>query len=205
MSPALNARFISRLGIVAFIAMLTSGVVHAQNDPTAPLPRLSLALSNDTGELRYLARGSKIGVDSATASAGFFLSEDRDIVLDAALLFPTTVELGPVSARFGPRAYAALLQEENNDVMAFSLGAEVRLDINRRSGLAVVGHAYYAPDILTFGSADNLTDLSARAELRIAPKLIGFAGMRWFRFDLTEGGGHQDLQDEVFVGASYRL
>ncbi|MET0660902.1 MAG: YfaZ family outer membrane protein, partial [Steroidobacteraceae bacterium] len=100
-------------------------------------------------------------------------------------------------------AYAALLQEENNDVMAFSIGAEVRLDIFRDTGFAVVGRAFYAPDILTFGTADNLQDFSARAEYRLGPRLIGFAGMRWFRLDLTEGAGHQDLQDEVFVGGGY--
>lgn len=190
---------------LAFLALLASGIAHSQTDTSASLPRAEAAFSNDTVELRYLAKGSKVGVDSARASAGFFLSEDRDIVLDAALLFPANLSLGPLTMTFGPRAYAALLQEENNDVMAFSIGAQVRLDVNRRSRLAVVGHAFYAPDILTFGSADNLTDLSARAEIGIAPKLIAFAGMRWFRFDLTEGGGHQDLMDEVFVGASYRL
>lgn len=178
----------------------------AQDSPARSLPRAQLALSNDTAEARYLTSGSKAGVDSARRiSGGVFLSEERDIVFDAELLFPADLELGPISMNFGPRAYAALLQEENNDIMAFSIGAEVRFDIERRTGLAVVGHAFYAPDILTFGSADNLTDLSARAEIRLAERLIGFAGMRWFRFDLTEGGGHEDLQDEVFVGASYRL
>ncbi|MET0987037.1 MAG: hypothetical protein ABW034_16700 [Steroidobacteraceae bacterium] len=45
---------------------------------------------------------------------------------------------------------------------------------------------------------------SERVEIRLAPRLSAFAGMRWFRFDLTEGGGHEDLQDEVFVGVGYR-
>ena len=30
--------------------------------------------------------------------------------------------------------------------------------MNRATGLAVVGTAYYAPDILTFGEANNVTD-----------------------------------------------
>ena len=194
--------------VIAFLLLCSAGteVSVAQNAPAISLPRAEVALSNDTLHLRYLAKGSEAGVDSARRiSGGAFLSEDRDIVLDVELLFPTDLRLGPISIDFGPRAYAALLQEENNDVMAFSVGAEVRVDIERQRGFAVVGQAFYAPDILTFGSADNVTDFSARAEVRVGPRLTAFAGMRWFRFDLTEGGGHQDLQDEIFVGAAYRL
>jgi hypothetical protein len=33
---------------------------------------------------------------------------------------------------------------------------------------AVSGQAFYGPDILTFGSADSLTDLSARVEVNVA-------------------------------------
>ena len=101
--------------------------------------------------------------------------------------------------------YAALLNEENNDVLSITLGTEVRFLLNRSSNLAIVGRAFYGPDILTFGSADNLTDLSARVELEIAPRVVAFGGMRWFEFDLTEGQGEQTLQEEVFVGAGYRF
>ena len=72
-------------------------------------------------------------------------------------------------------------------------------------GLAVSGQAFYGPDILTFGSADCLTDLSARAEMHVAPQMLAFGGMRWFEFDLIEGGGKRTLQEELFVGTGYRF
>jgi hypothetical protein len=77
--------------------------------------------------------------------------------------------------------------------------------LNRRLGLALAGQAFYAPDILTFGSADNLTDLSARAELQVAPQILAFGGMRWFEFDLIDGLGERTLQEELFVGIGYRF
>ena len=81
----------------------------------------------------------------------------------------------------------------------------MRFYIDQRRGFAVSGQAYYSPDILTFGSADNLTDLSARVEYNVATRLQAFAGMRWFEFDLTEGGGERTLQEEIFVGVGYRF
>jgi hypothetical protein len=62
----------------------------------------------------------------------------------------------------------------------------------------------YSPDITTFGSADNLTDLEARIEARLGKRLIGFAGHRWFRMDLLMRE-ERDLQNEIFAGARWQL
>ena len=166
-----------------------------------------LALSNDTLQLRYESSGGNFGVEDSIFSGAFFLSEERDIVLSAGLGFPANIEIGPfpLSLHVGPQVYAALLDEENNDVLAASIGAQVRVLLNRSLGLGVAGHAYYAPDILTFGTADNLTDLMARVELGFGPQVLVFGGMRWFEFDLTSGMGEQTLQEEVFVGFGYRF
>ena len=89
--------------------------------------------------------------------------------------------------------------------MALSLGGEIRFYFDPQRRFAVSGQAFYAPDILSFGSADNLTDLSARAEMQVSERVMAFAGMRWFEFDLVDGGGERTLQEEVFVGLGYRF
>jgi YfaZ precursor len=195
---------------VLAVTFISSGTLLAEEAPPIMQPTAEVALSNDTLQLRYLTSGDKVGAGRSQVSGGFFLSEDRDIVLDGALLYPLDFDLdlgpvGPLTILIGPRAYAALLQDENSDIMALSVGARIRFDILRDIGLAIVGDAFYAPDILTFGSADNLTDLSARAEIGLGPQLTGFVGMRWFEFDLTEGQGERTLQEEAFVGVAWRF
>jgi hypothetical protein len=197
-----------QMRLLAFFHALAVGLIiniATAQDATSNRPSAEVALSNDTLELRYITSGKKIDVERSRASIGFFLSEERDVVFDAGLLVPADVDVERLTILLGPRAYAALLSEENEDVLAMAVGAELRFDLERRSGLAIVGHAYYSPDILTFGSADNLSDLSARAQIRLGPQLTGFAGMRWFEFDLTEGGGTRTLQEEVFVGVGWRF
>lgn len=165
-----------------------------------------IALSDDTLQLRYIASGSEVDLERASrVSGGFFLSESRDIVLSGDVLFPAQLDFDRLQLLFGPRAYAALLEDENSDVLAVSLGVEVRYEFDRASGLALSGQAFYAPDILTFGSANNLTDLSARAEVRVQPRLTIFGGMRWFEFELTEGAGDRTLQEELFAGVGWRF
>ena len=164
-----------------------------------------LALSNDTLQLRYINNATQLAGETTQLQGTVFLSEDRDLVLSAGVLLPVDFRLGNLSVSFGPQIYAALLNEENNDIMAISAGAKVRYLVLPGINLAVAGEAFYAPDILTFGSADNLTDLSARVEIGLSSRVIAFGGMRWFDIDLTEGGGTRTLQEEAFVGFGYRF
>ena len=190
-----------RIAILAAVLASTSAYAQ-QQDAKGQLGEV--ALSNDTLQLRYVGEPGGVGGGGQITGA-FFLSEERDIVLSAGALFPANLDFGRLTLRFGPQAYAALLEEENNDVLAMSVGAEARFVLNQRMGLALSGQAFYAPDILTFGSADSLTDLSARAELQLGPQILAFGGMRWFEFDLIENGGERTLQEEVFVGIGFRF
>jgi hypothetical protein len=190
--------------VVALAGALTTQIAAAQsNAPTGSIAEI--ALSNDTLQLRYETDGGAMGVDDGRLSGAFFLSEERDTVFSVGLMLPTNLNLGRLSLLLGPQVYAALLEDENQDVMSVSLGAQVRFVLIERLGLALAGHAYYAPDILTFGSADSLTDLAARVELDLAEQVKVFGGMRWFEFDLTEGMGERTLQEELFVGLGYRF
>jgi hypothetical protein len=199
----------SRIAAIIPILMLLTDAASAQQSGAGAGAsydsRAEIAVSDETLQLRYVGPGQGIGGDETRLSGAFFLSEGRDVVVSAGLQIPAEFDIGALEIVFGPQLYAALLQEENNDIMALSLGTEVRFDLIPSMGLAVTGHAYYAPDILTFGSADNITDLGARLELNATPRLDIFAGFRWFRFDLTEGGGRETLQDEVVFGVGYRF
>lgn len=186
------------------LTLLAAYPALAQNTDVG-LPAAEIALSDDTLQLRYLTSGEMVNIDDGQLSAGFFLSEERDVVGTLGLLVPVDFDVGPVSFRLGPRAYAALLEEENNDVLSLALGAEVRFDLIRDRRIAIVGSAFYGPDILTFGSADQLTDLDARVEMRVTPRIVGFAGMRWFEMDLTEGGGERTLQEELIAGIRWQF
>jgi YfaZ precursor len=192
--------------LLACIALLLiSDMSIAQESESQLDSTAEIQLSDETLQLRYIDTGDHFGIEKSRLTGAFFLSEARDVVLSAGLQLPANIDLGPVTFTFGPQLYAALLDEENSDIMAMSIGTELRLDLAPSLGLAVTGQAYYAPDILTFGSADNIVDLSARLEVGLADRLILFGGIRLFEFDLTEGEGERTLQDEVFAGFGYRF
>jgi hypothetical protein len=184
------------------LALLIGVPVTAQQIEDGAQASAELALSNDTLDARYLARMRR--GDDSRMMGGVFLGEERDVVLNAGKMFGVDLDRR-FDLSLGPQLYAALLRDENEDVMALSLGGEMRFYFDPRRRFAISGRAFHAPDILSFGSADSLTDLSARAEMQVSERVMAFAGMRWFEFDLIDGGGERTLQEELFVGVRYQL
>jgi hypothetical protein len=190
---------------LSFALLVAAAPALAQQATDLAVERSAeLALSDQTVQLRYRAPTDIGGQPRSEVSYAVFLSEDRDIVGSGALLFGTDLNWGPLQVQLGPQAYAALLSEENNDVFALAVGAQLRYELVHSRGIALVGSAFWSPDVLTFGQADNLTDLMARAEMRFADRLIGFAGYRWFQLDLLDRAD-KDLQNEVFAGINWQL
>jgi hypothetical protein len=176
-------------------------------DLVSDRPVGEVSFSDDTLQFRYRDAGKNVDVGTGgRASAAMFLSESRDIVFFGDLLFPADIDAEQLQLLFGPRMYAALLEDENTDVLSLSLGGEARFELT--SNLAVAAQAFYAPDILTFGTADSMTDLSARLEFELQDRLTVFGGMRWFEFELIEeidGNDERTLQEELFAGMSWRF
>jgi hypothetical protein len=181
---------------------LVASLAGAQNAPEGRA--LELAMSDETAQLRYIDPEEILGRGNSEISYSLFLSEDRDVVGSAAAMMDTNLSVGSFNIRVGPQGYIGLLSEENNDVFALAFGVDARLNLARNRGLAIYGSAYWSPDVLTFGSADNLTDFMARAEAQLTDRLLGFAGYRWFELDQLDRQDRK-LQNQIFVGARWQL
>ncbi len=181
---------------------LAASLAGAQNAPAGRA--LELSMSDETAQLRYIDPEEILGRDNSEISYTLFLSEDRDVVGSAAAMMDTNLSVGSFNIRVGPQGYIGLLSEENNDVFALAFGVDARLNLTRNRGLAIYGSAHWSPDVLTFGSADNLTDFMARAEAQLTDRLLGFAGYRWFELDQLDRQDRK-LQNEIFAGVRWQL
>ena len=195
---------------VVCIAALLAGESHAQqqqpeSERAEPERALELALSDEAVQLRYFTDAEIRAQRTSRMFYTVFLSEERDVVGSAALLVDTDLDLLPrLTIQVGPQVYAGLLSEENEDAFALAVGVQLRYALVRSRGINIIGHAFGSPDVLTFGSADNLFDYEARAEMPLANRLIGFAGYRWFELDLVDRQ-ERTLQNELFVGVRWLL
>lgn len=165
-----------------------------------------IALSDESLQLRYLQMlaSSEAGSEPSELGFGLYLNENRDIVASANYYVAASrLRFNRLTFKAGPIAYAAMLNTENTDVFAMALGGEVRFEFLRRQGLDIVVRGAYAPDILTFGAADNLWDLVARVELPLADRITGFGGYRLFEIDALEG--ERELEESLHLGLRYEF
>lgn len=171
---------------------------HAQDESG------EISLSDESVQLRYIREitRSQISSDPGELGFGLFWNENRDFVASANYAIEASrLRFDRLSLMAGPVAYAAMLNTENTDVFALALGAEVRFELLRRRGVDIVGRAAYAPDILTFGSADKLWDVIGRVEIPLADRITGFGGYRLFEVDLLDGTN--ELEESLHLGIRY--
>jgi hypothetical protein len=158
---------------------------------------------NDALQLYYYMPGPLQHTGSNWVFGGL-ITPDREFVASGSLLFNTDLHLIPrFTFELGPKVYAAWLQNnsagQKTDIFSFAIGGAVRYDLIPHIGLAVWGSAFYAPNVLTFGAANNMTDFNAGGEVRVLSQLFVLAGYRWLKFNLTNEPGEK-VANEVFVG-----
>lgn len=188
--------------LIAALGLLLCQPALAQNAPNNARS-LELDLSDDTVQLRF-DTPTHAGGENSRLIYSLFLSEDRDVVGSAALLLDSNLNFGGFHIRFGPQAYAALLNDENEDVFSLALGVDARFNLVQSRGIAIAGSAFYGPDVLTFGSADNVRDFAVWAEMQVTDRLTALGGYRWLKLDLVMSQ-QRELQNQIFVGARYQL
>jgi len=105
----------------------------------------------------------------------------------------------------GPRVDLAWLAAgSKTNVFSLGITASARYELIQRLGLSAFGSAAYSPGVLTFGSAHNLYDFTAGAEIKLAGRLYALGGYRWFKFTLVNQPDER-LVNEVFAGVRWQL
>jgi hypothetical protein len=192
--------------LLASVAFMSSRAALGQTPLAESTARaIDATVGNQVLQLRYLDQ-SPLSQAQGNLDYGLLLTENREFVASAALMFDTSfVPLSRLHLQLGPQANLAWLATGNKtDVFALALGAGARYDLIRRLGLSAFGSAFYSPGVLTFGQAHNLYDFTAGAEVRLAGRLYGLAGYRWFKFTLVNQPDER-LVNEVFAGVRWQL
>lgn len=183
--------------------MVTSGALAQEPMPPQAKQIVEGTVGNDVVQLWYMQRG--VGAANSELDLGFLLAEDRQFLASASWMFGTDIGIPGLTLKFGPKGYAAWLEGvRKTQVAAIAGGLNARYEVLPQYGVAVIGHAFYSPGILTFGVAENVYDFMAGAEVQVTSRLTVLAGYRWLRFSLDQQPDDK-LQNEVFAGARWRL
>lgn len=156
-------------------------------------------LSEDALQALY-GRSMRIGdVEDVAVRIGFFYNEARDLIAigDASVDVIDPERRRRWGLTVGPRAYAALLAVEDQDIFSIGLGGTASYFFDAARTTSVSLTAYYGPDIVTFGNADNVTDVGVEFATRLTDRMTVFVGYRTFEIDLPND---REVDDGLHLG-----
>lgn len=202
--PASTLRRSSLAGgaLIALLPLLAFG--QRAEGPQTGTQAIEAYLSENAMQVLY-GREMDVGeLGRNEVRVGVFLNEDRDLIGMADMLF----DVGEQTRRpywglqVGPRVYGALMTIENQDIFSIGLGGRLSYFLGRNRASSVSLTAFYAPDIVTFGNADNITDVSVGVETRLSDSTSLFLGYRVFEFDLDVD---REVDDNMHLGIRHRF
>ncbi len=160
---------------------------------------IEMYVSDDALQGLYVRTLDLGEVGPTQVRGGFFYNEDRDLIAVADLLAEVgdEVDVRRLELRVGTRVYGAFLAPEDQDVFGVGLGGEAEYFFNSARNVSATLSAFYSPDIVTFGTADNVKDASLRLMARLRNGTDVFVGFRVFEIDLPVD---REVDDNMHVG-----
>ena len=161
---------------------------------------VELYLSDDAVEAQYIRHLDLGDLGPTEAKAGFFYNEDRDLIGIGDLLVNVGDDVGvrALEVRVGTRVYGAFLAPEDQDVFSISVGGEAQYFIDSARTTSVMLGLFYAPDISTFGEADNVYDVTLRFMTRLKNGMDVFLGYRSLEFNIQPAD--RKVDDNLHLG-----
>ena len=157
-------------------------------------------VSDDSLQAQYVQELRIEGFGPVEARGGFFYNETRDLiaVVDGLLDIGDQAARRRIEVKVGTRLYGAFLNAENEDTFAVGFGGEAAFffTYDQRSSIQLT--AFYAPDILTFGIANNVQDVSLRLQTRIREATDIYIGYRSLEIQTTLGD--REVDDNLHIG-----
>jgi hypothetical protein len=195
----------SLLVLAALLAL--PSLVSAQQRPTARERldartldhAIEIYVSDDAMQAQYIRTLDLGEVGPTELRAGFFYNEDRDLIVSGDLLarIGDLAEDRVIEVRAGTRVYGGFLATEDEDVFGVGLGGEAEYFLGRDRNTSIKLALFYAPDIATFGEADNLKDVSLRLQTQLRDGTDLFVGFRVFEIDMPVD---REVDDNMHIG-----
>jgi hypothetical protein len=173
---------------------------QGDNDVTTIDHAVELYLSEDALQAQYIRTLDLGDFGPTEVRAGFFYNEDRDLIGVGDLLTSVgdDVDVRRLEVRVGTRVYGAFLALEDQDIFGIGLGGEAQYFLGSSRSTSVTLALFYSPDIVTFGAADNVKDVSLRIMTRLGNGTDVFVGYRGFEIDLDPED--REVDDNLHVG-----
>jgi hypothetical protein len=157
-------------------------------------------VSDDALQIQYIRELRIDEFGPIEARGAVFFNEERDLVgtVDLLAYVGDQARRRQIEVSVGTRMYAAFLNTENEDTFSMGLGGEAQYFFGREARTSLKLALFYAPDILSFGIANDIEDASIRLQTRVRDDTDIFVGYRALEISTT--AGDREVDDSLHIG-----
>jgi len=171
---------------------------------------LDFRVGQDMAELTFLTQTASFGYGGADIGFGALINEYNDVIANASILVSGS-SAGDVKALHfgvGAKAYAGML-EGKNDVLdvdggAIAIGGRIRYVFPGNTPLAVLGEAFYAPEVTNISDFDGLVEYRVALELEVTPSARAYVGYRYLEVTFNDDIDYE-VDDSAHIGVRFEF
>lgn len=157
-------------------------------------------VSDDALQVQYIRELRIDDFGPVEARGAVFFNEQRDLVgsVDLLAYIGDQARQRQIEVMVGTRMYAAFLNNENEDTFSMGLGGEAQYFFGAEARTSIKLALFYAPDILSFGIANDIEDVSIRLQTKVRDGTDIFVGYRALEISTTLGD--REVDDSLHIG-----
>ncbi len=172
---------------------------------------IDFRVGKDVAEISYLTQASSFGYGGADIGYGALINEHNDVLASASVLVSGS-NAGDIKALHlgvGAKAYAGALEGPgatslNVDGGAIAIGVRVRYVFPGNAPFAILGEAFYAPEVTSISDFDGLQEYRFAIEMEVTPSARAYIGYRNLEVDNNKVADYK-VDDEAHIGVRFEF
>ena len=175
---------------------------------------IDFRIGQDMAELTFFTQNASFGYGGADIGIGVLLNEHNDVIGNGSILVIGSSRGDVKALHFGVGAklYAGDINGPDNtpvDIQggAVAIGGQIRYVFPGNTPLAILGEAFFAPEVTSISEFDRVLEYRVALELEVTPSARAYIGYRMLevKFDSSGRTVEYEVDDSANIGVRFEF
>jgi len=175
---------------------------------------LDFRIGPDMAELTFFTQNASFGYGGADIGFGVLFNEHNDVIANGSILVSgsSTGDVKALHFGVGAKLYGGDINGPDNksyDIQggAIAIGGQIRYVFPGSTPLAILGEAFFAPEVTSISDFDRLLEYRVALELEVTPSARAYIGYRMLEVDFDSAGQNvgYEVDDSANIGVRFEF
>ena len=172
---------------------------------------LDFRVGKDAAELTFFTQTSSFGYGGADIGFGALINEHNDVIGNGSILVTGsgTGDVKGLHFGVGAKGYVGAIDGPDSAALdvnggAIAIGGQVRYVFPGSAPLAILGEAFFAPEVTSISDFDGLLEYRLALELEVTPSARAYVGYRMLEIEFDRDREYE-VDDAAHVGVRFEF